>query len=250
MMISMAPRNALVVAVFACCMFVFAMPRAHALAFAPTEAEWLAWPDYCRARYVESGAGQDSKFRNSVSPAVVAQQRARVGAEAWYWLHHYCAALSYMSRAAATQDELRAERLLRDAELNAMGQYQRMGKDNFLFPEVMVTIAQIHWQRGDANRAHSFLEEAMQAQPTAASPYAYAATLYRQSGEPAKAIAVLLRGDAAVNGQSAELHYFLGHAYIDVDELDAAVNHAKRAYDLGYPLPGLAVKLRRLGRTL
>ena len=42
--------------------FLLGTPTAHALAFTPSEAEWLAWPDYCRARYVVSGAGTDSEF--------------------------------------------------------------------------------------------------------------------------------------------------------------------------------------------
>ena len=36
----------------------------------------------------------------------------------------------------------------------------------------------------------------------------------------------------------------------DVNNLDSAVLHAQRAYELGYPLPGLASKLRGRGRFL
>jgi Tfp pilus assembly protein PilF len=46
--------------------------------------------------------------------------------------------------------------------------------------------------------------------------------------------------------ESAEVHYNLGLAYIDLKELDKAMYHAARAYDLGFPLPGLKNKLIRL----
>lgn len=242
-------RVLVVAAVFLSGVFL-AAPPANALSFTPSESEWVVWPDYCRARYVVSGAGKSSVFKSRVSPAVVAQHKARVGAEAWYWLHHYCAARAYITRAANEESDTKTEQWLREAESNAMGQYERIGNMDTLFIDVTISIAQIHIQRGNNDAALRFLNQAIHAQPTVSSPYALASMIYRKTGEPRKAVQVLQKGDTALDGQSAEIHYFLGHIYIELSELDSAADHARRAYELGYPLPGLASKLRRLGRTL
>lgn len=46
---------------------------------------------------------------------------------------------------------------------------------------------------------------------------------------------------------SAEVHYNLGLYYVDVSQLSMAVKHGHKAYELGYPLPGLKNKLIRKG---
>jgi tetratricopeptide (TPR) repeat protein len=238
-------------AVFGACGLLVLLPQpANALSFAPTQSEWATWPDYCRARFVVSGAGTGSEYSRRVSPAEVARQRARVGEEAWHWLHHYCAALAYTKRIPAETNPIQAKYLKRDAEENFMGQYSRISKDNWMFPQVAVSIAQMHRQNGDLQRAMDFLTEAMAAQPKASSPYVLAAIIYRDNDQPDKAIEVLLQGNEATGGESAELRYVLGLTYMDVGNLDEAVVHAREAYRLGYPLPGLARKLKRAGRSL
>lgn len=46
---------------------------------------------------------------------------------------------------------------------------------------------------------------------------------------------------------SAEAHYNLGLLYTDLKRYREALDSARRAYALGYPLPGLQVRLRRAG---
>ena len=43
-------------------------------------------------------------------------------------------------------------------------------------------------------------------------------------------------------------HYNLGLAFLDVGDADRALKHAKRAYALGYQLPGLRHRLEKLGK--
>jgi tetratricopeptide (TPR) repeat protein len=47
---------------------------------------------------------------------------------------------------------------------------------------------------------------------------------------------------------SAEVHYNMGLTYLDLKDYDAAANHAAKAYDLGYPLPGLRKRLAAVGK--
>jgi tetratricopeptide (TPR) repeat protein len=47
--------------------------------------------------------------------------------------------------------------------------------------------------------------------------------------------------------RASEVHYNLGLLYVDKKDYRQAVLHAKKAYQLGYPLPGLRNKLISLG---
>jgi len=47
---------------------------------------------------------------------------------------------------------------------------------------------------------------------------------------------------------SAEVHYNMGLAYFEMDRFDDAVEHALKAYELGYPLPGLRNRLASVGK--
>jgi tetratricopeptide (TPR) repeat protein len=47
---------------------------------------------------------------------------------------------------------------------------------------------------------------------------------------------------------SANVHYNLGLVLLDLKDYDGALVHAKKAYELGFQLPGLRNKLREAGR--
>jgi tetratricopeptide (TPR) repeat protein len=49
-------------------------------------------------------------------------------------------------------------------------------------------------------------------------------------------------------GDDLNVHYNLGLAYFELKDYDQALEHAKRAYALGHPLPGLRDKLKRAGK--
>lgn len=224
--------------------------ESFALSFYPTESEWVTWPDYCRARYVVSGAGTTSKYVYQVSPEEVSFQRKRVGESAWVYLHHYCAGIAFLKRAAAEKDKQRADILLERAHTEIMSQYALLDPKDRTFPTVSSSVAKLYEALGNVDSAIEFLKRALESQPDTASLYAQAAIMYRDTGKIEEGLSILEQGDAATNGTSSELNYLLGLFYIEVDDLDSAVTHAERAYELGYPLPGLAAKLKRLGRSI
>jgi tetratricopeptide (TPR) repeat protein len=47
---------------------------------------------------------------------------------------------------------------------------------------------------------------------------------------------------------SSTVHYNLGLLYLDLKDYDRSVQHARKAYDLGAPLPGLKNKLAQAGK--
>lgn len=48
--------------------------------------------------------------------------------------------------------------------------------------------------------------------------------------------------------QSAMVHYNLGLLYLDLKDYSSSVEHARKAYDLGAPLPGLKNRLAQAGK--
>ncbi len=51
-----------------------------------------------------------------------------------------------------------------------------------------------------------------------------------------------------LGGDSANLHYNLGLLYFDLGEFDKSLEHAWKAYQLGFDLPGLKNKLKASGK--
>ncbi len=51
----------------------------------------------------------------------------------------------------------------------------------------------------------------------------------------------------SIDNNSAEAHYNLGLLNLKLEKFPSAVKHARLAYDLGYPLPGLKGKLIEQG---
>jgi Flp pilus assembly protein TadD len=68
-----------------------------------------------------------------------------------------------------------------------------------------------------------------------------------KNGKPSEAVTQLKEAEKLV-GDNANLHYNLGLAYVDLKDYDNALAHAHRAYQLGFPLPGLKNKLERAGK--
>jgi Flp pilus assembly protein TadD len=67
-----------------------------------------------------------------------------------------------------------------------------------------------------------------------------------KSGKPQEALQRYARA-LELSPDSAEAHYNVGLLYTDRKEYARAREHAKRAYELGFPLPGLRRKLERAG---
>ena len=226
---------------------VLVSATASALDFVPTETEWATWPEYCRARYVTINAANEDgiAFAKRVSAAEVAAQEAKMGPAVWSWIHHYCAGTAIASRARLATDPGQAQFLRGYAAEQFVGTYERVPPKDPFFGELVLNMARLYRDMGKTNEALKLLQEAMDAQPEFPSTYALAALIHRDSKQPQRALEVLRKGDEATHGASAEIHYFMGLLLVDQGDLDDAVVQARKAYDLGYPLPGLKTKLRR-----
>jgi tetratricopeptide (TPR) repeat protein len=75
---------------------------------------------------------------------------------------------------------------------------------------------------------------------------AYGVELLR-SGRPDASIEQLKVAEK-LRGNDANVSYNLGLAYFDLKDYNSSLEHARRAYELGFPLPGLKNKLQRIGK--
>jgi len=68
-----------------------------------------------------------------------------------------------------------------------------------------------------------------------------------RNGKKSEAVEQLQAAQELV-GDDPNLHYNLGLAYFDLKDYDKALLHAQKAYELGFPLPGLRDKLKKAGK--
>jgi tetratricopeptide (TPR) repeat protein len=223
---------------------------ASALAFAPTEAEWSTWPAYCQARYLVSGAGVDSEYARRLDPAAVRTWESRLGPDVWYGLHHYCAALIIANRAKAQPDKKERATMLKQVIAEDQFTLSHIPDTHPMHAEIAAHMALAHRDLGQRELALRQLDTAIEGCPTCSIGYQTKAMVYRDASQPAQAREVLEAGDVALEGKSAVIHYLLGLVLVDLKDFPAAQEHARRAYELGYPLPGLRDRLARAGHPL
>lgn len=73
------------------------------------------------------------------------------------------------------------------------------------------------------------------------------ASFLAKNGNRGEALA-LLEDAARLEGDNANISYNTGLVYFDMKEYDKALHYAQRAYNSGFPLPGLREKLKRVGK--
>jgi Flp pilus assembly protein TadD len=225
------------------------MPQlASAFEFVPEDLEWAAWPEYCKAVYVTQFIGARSKWGREYPRSQVEYHRARLGEETFIHVHHYCAGLAWFQRAKLEPKRNARAYLLDRANEEMTYTFDRIPETSPLYPTIAANLAQVCKELGQTESAIAVMKRALKAQPKDPRPYLGLSVLYRDLGRSDLAREILLEGNEALAGDSIEIHYNLGLLYAEAREYDLAVEHAKKAYEGGYPLPGLADKLRRAGR--
>lgn len=237
---------------FACLLLTLDLaPRVgHTFDFTPTEAEWQVWPAYCRAKYVQTTLGRESVFANRIGTGQSERWEATVGPEAWYALHHFCSGLARIERARLLpdMDKRKSEIGYAVDEFNFF--LQRTPEQHPLYAEALVRICLAREKQGQPEAGLAECDRAIAAQPGNSTGYSAKAMVLRRQKKLADARVVLEEGNQATEGNSAEVEYFLGLTCADLKDYTCAVEHARRAYALGYPLPGLRSKLKAAGYSL
>lgn len=96
-------------------------------------------------------------------------------------------------------------------------------------------------------RVHCFFQRAVRFTPDDAMVRAIYAYYYARRGQVMEAKAQIEKAEAAEGG-APSISVYMAFAYIEMKDYERALEAAKRAYQLGYSLPGLRNRLERLGK--
>jgi tetratricopeptide (TPR) repeat protein len=215
--------------------------------FVPTAREWESWPQYCRVQYSYINRGANA-YGDYYPDSAIALWRDRIGEKTFIALHHYCAASLYLKRLKLeTRPDAKANLLSRVVD-DATYTYERADPKGIMYPLIASVLAQAKAVNGDRAEAVGILQRAIEEQPDRFESYGTLANLYREEHKLGEAVQIMQQANAATGGESAEVQYNLGLLNLEAGNVDAAVENARRAYELGYPLPGLRNKLAKLGR--
>jgi tetratricopeptide (TPR) repeat protein len=216
--------------------------------FVPLDHEWVSWPGFCKARYVTLPMAATTRFANRVPDSESAYWASTLGQAAFSSVHHYCAGLAYYYRAQSESDpQLKQHYWARTLDESSYT-WSHIGPSDPLAPDVVALLGEAHSILGRFTEAEEVVSAVIAAQPAAERPYVVLALLRKKQGNLSGAIRTLEDGNKSTEFGSAEINYTLGLLYADQQRYDVARECARRAYALGYPLPGLMNRLKRAGQ--
>lgn len=226
-----------------------AIGQGGSFGFWPTPGEWASWPEFCRARYVTTSTGSTSEYVSTVSQEIKAKWEARLGLP-FITVHHYCAGMVWLRRAQLESDPRKREFNLRQAHDEAQFTFERVAVSHPIYGEIATHMGAVARASGDSTVALRYFDLAIRTHPDYPGGYQGTSLILQDRGDLQGATDILNKGNDATGGESAEIQYFLGLALLKLKDFDNAKLHAKRAYELGYPLPGLRRKLAAAGHPL
>jgi tetratricopeptide (TPR) repeat protein len=233
-----------------CSLCLLVSNAALAFQFQATEAEWASWPPYCKARYATVRVGKTLGYDRQISPAEIERWQSAVGPDAWYGLHHFCAGMALLDRAKSESNVSRRKNDLQTSLTNYSYMLRNTPVDNPFHAETLARMGLVYEESGEVAEAEAYFARAIEAGPQHPAGYLGMFQFYRDRGESQKALRVLEQADEAMSGQSGEIKYFLGIMNLDLGNKQAALEYAREAYALGYPLPALRDRLAKAGLQL
>ncbi len=113
-------------------------------------------------------------------------------------------------------------------------------------PLALQHLGELAISQGRPDRAEKWFRRAIRLYPDKAPNHVIYGVFLHRLGRLEDAVGAY-REALELDPDDPEAHYNLGLAYRDQGKLDLARRHAHRAYQLGYPLPGLKRSLKEAG---
>ncbi len=216
---------------------------AYSYSFIPKNHEWTTWPSYCQARYIETTVGASSEYRKKIPLVVRLTKWREIFGDSFIHIHHYCAGIIWIAR-SRSEDARTRDQSLHAAIAEITYTYDRVPPESPIYSEVSAYLAQAFFGLGDTEKALEILKIAISRKPDKTPAYIMMAEIFIKSKKYQDALDILLKAQNVTTTESSELNYFLGYVYLKLDKFEEASKYGKRAYQLGYPLPGLKKMLQ------
>jgi predicted negative regulator of RcsB-dependent stress response len=173
---------------------------ASAFNFVPTEAEFMAWPDYCRVAYVNTNVGKSTSYRTHVTRAEEISAKRVLGDTSFggVGVHHYCAGMTLLSRAKIATDSQRRMADLDHAQRETAYTLERTKPDHHMYSAVATQMALIEFEQGNEENALALLGKVIAANPGQEMAYTAKASIYYRSGQYDLARDILEQGDESL----------------------------------------------------
>jgi tetratricopeptide (TPR) repeat protein len=217
--------------------------------FFPSEGEWATWPPYCQARYVVSSTGRTSQWAYGFPEAEIQRWQQSLGS-CWNLLHHQCAGTTWLARARLAESREKKSGMLGRALDELTFARKDCRTDNPFSATLLTTLGMTYEEAGKHREAIAALDDAMKANSSYDGAYIAKSIILRRAGKSRESLDVLLQGERAIPQGTAELNNAIGLAYCSSQEYEKAREYARKAYKMGYPLPGLLNKLKKAGYPL
>lgn len=215
----------------------------------PTEAEWLSWPDFCRAGYLSTDWSAGSQFQGRLPQAEL--DRFRQNHEATIGIpgiHHFCVGMLYINRAKSLPSGKARNDNLDSAVREIEYSFSRAAPTIPMYSLLTAYYGTAFHLQGKRREAEAMWEKGISAKPKSRESYLAKAQVLIAEKKHREALDVLLKYEKAKETDYADAEYFLSHVYFELKQYDKAREHADKAYKLGYPFPGLRRKLERIGK--
>lgn len=230
--------------IFLFCFLLALATSVDAFNFTLSESEFRTWDERCKKAFSATVAARGTGFYNHLSQSQLAEA-SRFGEDAGgAW--HYCAGVILLQRAGATVGQEREGNLKR-AVAEMRFTINKIRSEHQWYPEMHINYARAHYTSGNKAEAFTILQQLITSHPANSLPYTALAYYLKRENQLTKAISVLQNAPELLQNESAELNYFLGWYLMEANENEAALEYAKRAYALNYPVPTLRQRLASKG---
>lgn len=216
----------------------------------PTEAEWNAWPDFCKAAYTIGSYSQGSRFRGrmpaSQVESIMTNYLQTVGIQGG---QHFCIGMAFVDRARyAGAKRTEAKNILVNAIDEFSYSYTHTKEDAPKYSLLVSYYGTALFLSGKRQQAFEMWDKGIRIQPASRESYLAMAKALLDEKKIHEALDVLLRYDQAKEHDAPDAEYFLGFTYFQLGQHDKAREHADKAYRLGYPSIWLLEKLKSVGK--